>query len=58
MTRVRIFGVKVPSLTEDAKKFARRGAQLGAVLAVICNLLPHEYRAVCSAIADVCRGAF
>lgn len=28
-----------------------RGAVLGAVLGVICQLLPHDYRAACSALA-------
>lgn len=45
-----------PSLTEDAKRVARRAAQLGTVLAIVCNFLPHEYRTLCTVIADVCRG--
>ncbi len=40
----------------DRKKIAKRAALIGAVLAIICNLLPHEYRAVCHAIAQVCTG--
>ena len=44
-----------PSITEDAKKVAKRAAQLGALLAMVCHLVPPEYRAVCNLIADVCR---
>lgn len=48
--------MKVPSLTEDAKRVAKWGAAIGCVLAVVCHMLPPEYRAVCTAIADLCRG--
>lgn len=39
-----------------AKKVARRAAAIGFVIGLICNFLPHEYRAVCHAIANVCMG--
>lgn len=48
--------MKFPSLTDDARKLARKAARLGAALALLCHVLPPEYRAVCEAIADVCRG--
>lgn len=46
--------MKAPSLTEDAKKVVKRAAQLGAILAVVCNLLPPEHRVICHALADFC----
>lgn len=39
---------------EQAKKWIKRAAALGAVLGLFCNLLPPDYRVVCNAIADVC----
>lgn len=35
---------------EKQKKNARRAAVLGACLAVLCHLLPHEYQAPCATI--------
>ncbi len=50
--------MRAPSITEDAKKVAKRASQLAAVLAIVCHLVPPEYRAVCNLIADVCVGRF
>lgn len=47
-----------PSITEDAKKVAKRAAQLGAFLAIVCHLVPPDYRAVCNLVADLCTGRY
>lgn len=43
-----------PKLTEDVKKAAKYGARIGAVLAVLCHLLPPEHRELCSTIVNLC----
>jgi hypothetical protein len=43
-------------ISEDAKRTAKRSAAIGFVLAIICQLVPPDYRAVCDLIASVCRG--
>lgn len=43
----------------DAEKLKRRmryAAIAGAVLGLVCTLLPPEYQTVCSAIVSVCTG--
>jgi hypothetical protein len=37
----------------DRKKLAKRSALAGAVLALLCPFLPHEWRAVCHALASI-----
>ncbi len=36
-------------------RLARYSAEFGAVLAVVCHLLPPRYRPVCELIASLCR---
>jgi len=43
-----------PSIKKDARRLYRYAATAGAVLAVLCHLLPHDYRAACNAIASLC----
>lgn len=38
------------------KRVAKRAAVFGFLLAIACNLLPHDYRVVCHSIANVCMG--
>lgn len=37
----------------DRRKLARRAAVAGALLSVACHLLPHDYRAICSAVTKI-----
>lgn len=46
--------MRSPSITEDAKKITKRAAKLGVFLAVVCHLVPPEYREICNALADLC----
>lgn len=39
---------------EKAKKIAARAAKIGFVLALLCHLLPHDYRVVCSSVVKIC----
>lgn len=39
-----------------AKRAVKYAALLGAVLALACHLVPHDYRAVCNAVAQICAG--
>lgn len=48
--------MKLPTITDDAKRLAKRAAVFGAVLAMLCHLLPTEYRAPCAALASICKG--
>jgi hypothetical protein len=43
-------------VAKDAKKAVTFGARIGFALAIICHLVPHEYRAVCELIAKICTG--
>lgn len=38
---------------ENRKKLLRLAALSGAVLAILCHLVPHEYQAACQAVAKV-----
>lgn len=40
------------------KKWRRYAMLVGALLAIICKSLPHDYQAVCKAIASLCTGGF
>jgi hypothetical protein len=49
--------------TDEKKKksatpaaWRKRAAAVGAMLALVCHLLPEEYREVCRALAAVCTG--
>lgn len=41
-------------LAADIKRLAGLAAKWGAVLAIICHLLPPHYRLPCEAVAKVC----
>lgn len=41
---------------KDQKQAAKYAAVLGIILAIVCNSVPPEYRAVCHALAQVCTG--
>jgi len=41
-------------LVQDAKRVAKLAAKLGAILAVVCHLLPPHYRVPCDAFARIC----
>lgn len=45
-----------PNLVEDFRKLARWSATVGAILAVVCHLLPPQYRVVCTTLANFCTG--
>ena len=45
-----------PHILADIRKLARYAATAGAALAVLCHLLPPHYRAICDAIASICKG--
>ncbi len=45
--------VKSPSAFS---KWRNRAMIAGALLALICRVVPPDYRAVCDAIATICRG--
>ena len=45
-----------PSLIHDIKRLSRYASVLGAALAVLCHLLPPHYRAICDALAELCKG--
>lgn len=39
---------------QKAKRAARWAAIAGGLLALTCHFLPHDYRALCHAIASIC----
>lgn len=43
---------------EQEKKIYKRVAFVGALLGMICHLLPPHYQAVCSFISNACTGHF
>ena len=47
---------KRPSLSAEAMRVYRAALKYGALLALICHLLPphSQYRAACSALASLC----
>lgn len=47
---------KRPNLVEDFRKLARYAATVGTLLAVVCHLLPPQYRVVCQTLANICTG--
>lgn len=47
---------RLPSPSSDFRALAKRAAQIGAVLAVLCHLVPPHYRAVCTTLATLCTG--
>lgn len=40
----------------QAKKIWKRSAVLGVVVALVCLLLPPEYKTACELVAHVCTG--
>ncbi len=42
--------------TPETKKVAKRAAQFGFVLGLICHFMPPEYRPICDLIAQLCTG--
>jgi hypothetical protein len=47
-------GVSQPSIVADFRRLARHAALVGFALALLCHLVPHDYRAVCRALATLC----
>lgn len=45
-------------ISDDAKKAAKYGARVGFVLAIVCHLLPPDYRVACELLAKLCTGGF
>jgi hypothetical protein len=43
-------------LVQDVKRLWSLAAKVGAILAIVCHLLPPHYRVPCNAIASFCRG--
>lgn len=41
---------------ENRKKWRRRALVAGAVLALVCKMLPEDYQGPCATIAQVCSG--
>lgn len=44
--------------TRALARRAKRAALLGAALAIVCHLLPSDYRAPCEVLLSVCTGSF
>jgi len=42
----------------DFRKWRKRAMILGALLALVCQMLPPDYHAVCKAVAKVCTAGF
>lgn len=42
-------------LFADLKRLWRHAALIGAVVAVVCHLVPPHYRVACDALASLCR---
>lgn len=47
-----------PTTSTTLKKWRRRAVLLGVALALVCKLLPSDYRGLCEAVASVCTGGF
>ena len=45
-----------PEEVEAAKAVAKRAAVAGFVLAVLCHLVPPDYRVVCETLSKLCTG--
>lgn len=48
---------KLEAVSADVNRLARlakAAAKLGAILAIVCHLLPQDYRVPCSAVAHFC----
>ena len=45
-----------PSVVADFKRLAKHAATFGFVLAILCHLVPPQYRALCNQLATVCSG--
>lgn len=43
-------------LRTKLRRAARLAAVIGAALALLCHFLPHDYRALCRAVASICTG--
>lgn len=41
-------------LIADVKKFYKHAAIIGAVLALLCHVVPPQYRVACDALARLC----
>jgi hypothetical protein len=46
----------VSKLREDIRRLSKHAALIGVVIAIVCHLLPPQYRVACDAIAKICRG--
>mgnify|MGYP001602139839 CR=1 FL=1 len=44
------------TVDERTKKVAKRAAQIGFVLAILCQFAPPNYRVVCEVLAKFCTG--
>lgn len=47
---------KQPTITGDLRRLRRHAAVVGVVLAILCHIVPPEYRAACDALASLCTG--
>lgn len=45
-------------LAQDIKKASKYGAWVGFGLAIVCQLVPDEYKAICNVISQLCTGGF
>lgn len=43
-----------PTIRGDLVRFRKHAAVIGAMLAIICHIVPPDYRAVCDALASIC----
>lgn len=43
-------------VSDDAKKAVKYGARIGFVLAIVCHLLPPDYRMACELLVKLCTG--
>lgn len=46
---------KVAQVLSDVRRLSGLVAKAGAILAVVCHLLPPEHRLPCDAVVHVCR---
>ena len=54
---MRVPRINTKAMTKQQKrKHAAAAALLGAILAIICHALPHEYRVACETVMKICTG--
>lgn len=47
---------KRPTIAEDFERLAKLAAKAGFWIAILCHVVPPQYRAVCDTLATLCTG--